>query len=82
MSSCINSHVLNCSTEGVGSILSMNGLLAEAKVGEDNMTLAIQHDILWLQIPTQLHDQINGARNGGKNQFKIGGKCNTKWREM
>ena len=23
----------------------MNGLLAEAKVGEDNMTLAIQHDI-------------------------------------
>ena len=63
----------------------MNGLLAdlEAKVGEDNMTLTIQHDILWLQIPTQLHDQINGARNGGKVILKLegnvtqnGGKCN------
>ena len=51
----VNSHVLNCSKEGVGSILSMNGLLAQAKVSEDNMTLAIQHDILWLQIPTQCY---------------------------
>ena len=62
----------------------MNGLLAEAKVSEDNMTLAIQHDILWLQIPTQCY-MIKSMEQEmeGKISLKLegnvtqnGGKCN------
>lgn len=44
-------HVLNCTTECVGGGVAIETLLAEPKVGENHMALAIKHDVLGLQIP-------------------------------
>ena len=44
-------HVLNGPTEGVCGGVSVNGLLAQTKVGQNNMALSVQHYVFWLQVP-------------------------------
>jgi len=46
----------------------MYGLLAQAKVSQYHMSLAIQHDILWFQIPTRIGGKLlEGTATFGGN---------------
>jgi len=46
------------------------------------MTLAIQHDILWLQIPTVVMWRITTSNQWSRKWRENSTRLNTKWREM
>ena len=46
----VGSHVFDGAAEGVSSCVSIQRFFAESKVCENYMSLAVQHDILWLQV--------------------------------
>ena len=45
-----HSHVLYGPTEGVGSLVTEDGLLTEPKVRQDHMALLVEHYVLRLQV--------------------------------
>ena len=46
----LHSHVLYGPTEGVGSLVTKDGLFTEPKVRQDHMSLLVEHYVLRLQV--------------------------------
>ena len=58
------SHVLYGATEGVCGGIPIQGLLAQSKVCQHYVTFPVEHDVLWLQVPTAWGDQVRCGHQG------------------
>lgn len=50
-----NLHVLNSTTEGMCNAAFLNMFFAEPKICQLHMTMSVEKDVFWLQIPESTH---------------------------
>ena len=53
----MDSHVFNGATEGMSGRVSVEWLFAESKVSQHDVTLSIQHDVFWFEVPMRSGDE-------------------------